>query len=271
MKKIWLILFVALVSYLVVKISYGFAATEPITEAETLQLENYFKATSTEIKIKPQALSHRVAGQVLPDSNLYQFKLFGEWLRINLAKNELSAERLRVELLNRRLAEAQAMLEAGKTGMAQPAINKFVEGSQSLSKRLKEQDYLRKDAASATQIENAVKGQIVLQKTLMLNVGTSSPLYPIKKSLSDLELELADTPKEKAIVLERQANEKRFANKIVPETLPARNGDYTVLKDQIALVYREQKQKLTDTNIIVQFNNLYQWLKYELGRQKEKI
>lgn len=150
-----------------------------------------------------------VVGAVMPDSRLYDFKIFGEKLWLNFAKTEKETQRLKVIFLNRRLAEAEVLLENGKTGEGQQMVNQFAKGSEDLMAELKKQDFLRADPALATDIEKAIASQIDLQKSLMITIDTSSPLFPIKARILALEVQMADTQAGKKEILDEQAAEKR--------------------------------------------------------------
>lgn len=177
----------------------------------------------------------QVAGPVLPDSKLYSLKIFGEKLRLYLSKTEYDRERLRVIFLNRRLAEAEALLQNGKSGLAQQLINKFAQGSTELTKQLKKQDYLRLDPKRATEIEKAMADQIDLQKSLMANIGLTSPLYELKEKLLTLELDLADTPEDKKQVAEEQKREQARPPAMASSTEFARLSDWVIVKQELEL------------------------------------
>lgn len=174
-------------------------------------------------------------GEISASSKLYDLKIFGEKLHLYFARTEKEKEKLEVIFLNRRLVEAEKLLENGKTGQAQQLVNKFAKGAEALMAELKKQDYLRIDPNHATEIENAVTDQINMQKNLMADIGTSSPLFPIKDRLLALELELADTPSDKAKVLENQLKDRlaRLATSEMARPADALS-DWQVIKNEMA-------------------------------------
>jgi hypothetical protein len=209
MKKYSIILLAALV-YLFGLFSYDLA--KPSDDKNIQKIESAWKSTSSQAVIDLNSvkdINRSVAGEVLPDSKLYGLKIFGEKLHSYFSKTEKETQKLKVIFLNRRLAEAEILLENGKTGQAQQLVNQFARGSESLMAELKKQDYLRTDPELATDIEKSIASQIDLQKSMMMTIGSTSPLFPIKSRLLQLELQMADTPEERRLVLAEQATERQ--------------------------------------------------------------
>lgn len=191
---------------------FSYDLAKPLEEMPIREIESFRKSTSTKPIIdlnSVKAINRRVAGDVLPDSKLYSLKIFGEKLRIYFSKTEKETQKLKVIFLNRRLAEAEILLENGKTGQAQQLVNQFAKGSEGMMAELKKQDYLRTDPSLATDIEKSIASQIDLQKNMMMTIGSTSPLFPIKSRLLELELQMADTPEERRLVLAEQAAERQ--------------------------------------------------------------
>jgi hypothetical protein len=209
MKKYTTLLLIILV-YLFGQFSYDLA--RPLDDQQIKEIEAARKSTSSQPVAdlgSIKAINRQVAGEVLPGSKLYGLKIFGEKLRSYFSKTEKETQKLKVIFLNRRLAEAEILLEDGKAGQAQQLVNQFAKGSEGLMAELKKQDYLRTDPELATDIEKSIASQIDLQKNLMIMIGSTSPLFPIKSRLLQLELQMADTPEERRSVLSEQATERQ--------------------------------------------------------------
>ncbi len=132
------------------------------------------------------------------------------------------------------MAEAQILLENGKSGQAQQMVNIFVKGSGDLMLELKKQDLLRVDASRVTDVEQAMADQIDLQKSLMSEIGSTSPIYPIKEKLLNLEVELADTPEEKKVVMAEQVLEKTNIDKTDNQSsVYGRSSDWKIIREEI--------------------------------------
>lgn len=169
---------------------------------ECLQKSEIFEI---DLHKKRQDLSRQLVAGVLPDSQIYQAKIWGEKLRLNLAKNEIEQQKLRAEFINRRLAESVIMLDSGKTGLALAKANEFARGADQLMGELKKQDLLRNQPEGLTAIEAAIKNQIKLQKELLSSLLPGNQLYEIKERLMLLELDLADKPTDRDYLLLKQA------------------------------------------------------------------
>jgi hypothetical protein len=243
MKKTTTLLIIVLTIYLAGLFCYKLgrpldAATSNMIYGSVLQEKN----ASSSIKLMDyksrQEINDLVAGEVMPGSKLYGMKIFGEKLRLYFSKTEKETERLRVMYLNRRLAEAEVLLETGQTGEAQQMVNRFAKGSEELMLELKKQDFLRSDPSRATDIEKAITDQIDLQKSMMLGIGTSSPLFPIKERLLTLELNMADTPVEKSAVLQEQEKDKLVriaANEKIGKKPTV--SDWQIIKNEAKIFY----------------------------------
>lgn len=242
MKKYLIIFLVGFCVYLFGKVSYELA--RPAGDVR-MKLNHVGTSTAVLDLTELERLNRRIVGPVLPDSNLYGMKKFGEGLWLHFAKNESDDQKLRVEFLNRRLAEAQVLLEQGKSGLAEQSVNKFSIGSMGLLAELKKQDLLRKDPKQATLIEESIAKQIVLQKNLMINIGSSSPLYQIKAKILALEVEMADSNKDKADVLAMQAKEKMI--KVIASgnsTSSPQMTDWQIIKDGLHYFYSDNQNYL---------------------------
>jgi hypothetical protein len=207
MKKIFYLVVVLAIIFLFGRFCYNLAAlpaVQPISSTASSSASTGGVVLDLD---RQQNINQQIAGVVLPGSKLYSLKLFGEKLHLYFTKSELASQELKVAYLNRRLAEAQVLLETGRSGQAQQMVNQFAAGSEGLMTELKKQDYLRTDPDKATALEQAIGQQIDLQKSLMVGIGSSSPLYMVKARILKLELELADTPQAKKIVSAEQARD----------------------------------------------------------------
>lgn len=242
MKKSLSIILIGFSVYLFGKISYELARP-----AGDVRMKLGHVSTSTAILdlSELERLNRLLVGPVLPDSNLYGMKKFGESLWLHFAKNEEAGQKLRVEFLNRRLAEAQVLLEQDKSGLAEQSVNEFSKGSMALLAELKKQDFLRKDPRQATLIEESIAKQIDLQKNLMIGISSTSPLNQIKSKILALEVEMADSNKEKAEILANQAKEKMI--KVISSgnaTATPQVADWQIIRDGLYNFYSDNQNYL---------------------------
>lgn len=146
MKKILYLLLLLIVLYGFGEFCYKLAELDTREGTLRKEISLITNGTSSPIDLQVrQTINQKIVGPVWPDSKLYNFKIFGEQLHLYFAKTEEENQRLKVAYLNRRLAEAQVMLENGSTGLGQRMVNEFAHGTAELVNELKKQDFLRRE------------------------------------------------------------------------------------------------------------------------------
>lgn len=146
-----------------------------------------------EMKNLKEAQNQEIAG-ILPDSSLYKIKKIAESARVALTFDPNEKQALEVSFLNRRLAEAQELINDGKAGLAENVANEFAAKTQkfyqSAAKSQISQDNLNN-------LDGQIHNQINLQEQLLANTTPDNPAYGIKSKLEQLNLEITNNEGDK--------------------------------------------------------------------------
>lgn len=214
------------VSYMAGRASLATSSAELLDSEWYKDNDTQDKRFDEDLKRHDMELNKMIVGSIAPDSKLYKLKLFSEKLQAALMKDQTAKDRLNADFLNRRLAESEAMAEAGQDGLAGMLSKQFEVGVKNLTADLKER------GADKAGIEQKIQGQINLQKRLSVDLTPADKAFDAKKTLFELELDLARDQEQKNYLLMKQAEDYLHGAKKIEKLDPT---DHKKLMDDYNL------------------------------------
>lgn len=183
-----------------------------------------------EIKDKFVKQNEELSG-ILPDSPLYQAKLWAEQTRLALSDQE-SRNRLEAEFLSRRLAEQQLMVNQGKNALAEKlgqAINEQI--TNVFSNQENQEKYF-----------GYIKNQINHDRPLFDSVLPDSGAYEIKKNLENTLIDNSKGAEDQQFFRYKQL-EERLKEVAALKKLDKAEMAESLLQDTSALIDKFGQQK----------------------------